>query len=359
MLNQLRYINVYGPYSEMSTTQETIIKNHINEINPEKFKNYLKAIKANILENFELEEPIGSGSESIVYKGISKKYRQFFALKMILKENQKGNQNNNKNELKILLKLKNKNKNIIQYYSTIKINDEIDCIIMEYSPLGNLRIFSKIIIPKKTLSETMLSYFSYQILNGLKYCHSCKVAHLDIKPENLVVDINLNIKLIDFSISLDYSKIKSNKIKIPLRGTCFYIAPEILSEQNLNINDINKVDLYSLGVTLYYLAFGYYPFGLNYYDNYKSLCQKVFNADLIINNEEKYFSYYFVDFLKKILEKDITKRININQALNHYWIKGADILFDENEKLYNDPSFLIKLNLNSFKEFNDYLGKGK
>ena len=60
MLEQFRYINLYEPCSEMSTTQETTIRNYINEINPEQFKNYLEIIKANILEDFELKEPIGS-----------------------------------------------------------------------------------------------------------------------------------------------------------------------------------------------------------------------------------------------------------------------------------------------------------
>ena len=43
--------------------------------------------------------------------------------------------------------------------------------------------------------------------------------------------------------------------------------------------------------------------------------------------ENNIFSLVFIDFLKKLLEKDIDKRININEALNHDWIKGANILF--------------------------------
>ena len=351
MLEQFRYINLYEPCSEMSTTQETIIRNYINEINPEKFKNYLEIIKANILEDFELKEPIGSGSESIVYKGIYKKNGSLFALKMILK----SKSNSNRDEFKISLKLKDKN--IIQHFYSIKINDEIYCIIMEYSSLGSLRAFKRNIIKKDILSESLLCFFAYQILNGLKYCHSYKVAHLDIKPQNIIIDINLNIKLIDFSISLDYSKIEINKINLPLKGTSFYIAPEILSKRCIAIKDLNKVDLYSLGVTLYNLAFGCYPFGLTYHDNFQKLCEKVFNGNLVINNEDNNFSSYFIDFLEKILEKDITKRININEALNHYWIKGANILLGEKEKLDNNQSFLINLNVDCFKSFNDYLGK--
>ena len=200
-------------------------------------------------------------------------------------------------------------------------------------------------------------FFFISNIKWFKILSFYKVAHLDIKPQNIIIDINLNIKLIDFSISLDYSKIEINKINLPLKGTSFYIAPEILSKRCIAIKDLNKVDLYSLGVTLYNLAFGCYPFGLNYHDNFQKLCEKVFNGNLVINNEDNYFSSYFIDFLEKILEKDITKRININEALNHYWIKGANILLGEKEKLDNNQSFLINLNVDCFKSFNDYLGK--
>ena len=45
-------------------------------------------------------------------------------------------------------------------------------------------------------------------------------------------------------------------------------------------------------------------------------------------------------FMKNLLEKDINKRISIQDALNHYWIKGATILLDEKEKCFNQSSFI-------------------
>ena len=78
--------------------------------------------------------------------------------------------------------------------------------------------------------------------------------------------------------------------------------------------------------------------------------------DFTIKNDSDYNSY-FIDFLNKLLERDINKRINIDQALQHYWIKGADILFNEMEKLYNINSFFVNLKTDHFKEFNDYMKK--
>ena len=66
-------------------------------------------------------------------------------------------------------------------------------------------------------------------------------------------------------------------------------------------------------------------------------------------------SKYFLNFIKKCLEKDITKRISIDEALEDYWIKGANIIMNEKEKLYNADSFLINLIMDSFYEFNNYI----
>ena len=265
----------------------------------------------------------------------------------------KKNENKNINEINISKKLKNKN--IINYYLSYEIEkNEAFCIIMDYGKHGNLIDFQKNLLSKNYLSESILCFLTYQILNGLKYIHMCKIAHFDLKPQNIIVDEYLNIKIIDFSISLDYKKIDSNEIKLPFRGTSFYMAPEVLKSDTINKNDLNKVDLYSLGIILYYLAFGFYPFELNYEDakKYDIIYNKILK-DLKFENEDNYYSSHFIEFVSKLLEKDINKRININEALNHYWVKGANILFEEKEKTYNASNFLGYLVTDHFKNFDE------
>ena len=85
---------------------------------------------------------------------------------------------------------------------------------------------------------------------------------------------------------------------------------------------------------------------------------KISKNQLVIDNEDNYYSSHFIDFLKMLLEKDINKRINLDEALNNYWVKSAEILFDEKEKMYNAGKFLGYLVTDHFKNFDDYIKKG-
>ena len=337
---------------EENKSHNTIISITKSDIlNKEKLIKLIEKINPKLLEFYEIKEYIGSGSESVVYKAIHKKTNKPCAIKILIMEGKR-----NLSEYIILHKLKNKN--IINYYGIYEIKkNELDCIIMEYAKFGNLREFKKNILKRENLSEQLLCFLVYQILNGLYHCHKCKIAHFDLKPQNIIIDEYLIVKIIDFSVSVDYSGIKSNSIKLPFRGTNFYIAPEVIKKKTININDLNKVDLYSLGVIIYYLAFGTYPYDLNRddSDNYDKIYNKIENNNLVFDNEENFYSKYFIDFLNQLLEKDINKRININQALNHYWIKGADILYNEKEKCFNASSFLINLMTDHFINFDKYV----
>ena len=313
----------------------------------------LKKSKCKFMEHFEIQELLGKGGESYVFKSNEKRTKKPFALKILLK----NKAHDTLNELKILNKIKNKN--TINYYGAFEVEKgKYDCLIMNCAKFGNLIDFNEKLIRKNYFSESILCFLSYQILSGLKYLHQCKIFHGDIKPQNILVEDTLNVQIIDYSISIDYSKLKSKKTQLPTRGTSFYMAPEVIKGDTIDVTDLNKVDLYSFGVILYYFAFGYYPFNLTKKDVKQNdkIYEKI-TKELIIENEDNYYSTLFIDFVKKLLDKDINKRIDINEALNHYWVKGAQILFDEKEKLFNAGTFLSYLITDHIKNFDDYIKK--
>jgi len=327
--------------------------------NPENASNFLK--KNNIYnESFELVKYVGSGSESVVHlinimnkKTKEKKGKAIIKILFNIRNIREA-----RNEANISNKLKNENI-INSIWNSQLEKKKPGYIIMEEAHYGDIRSFQKNILKRLILSESMICFLAYQILNGINYCHKCKIAHLDIKLKNIVINNYLNAKLIDFSISLDYkNKDKNDEIKLPCRGTNFYISKEVLLSEKIKVKDLNKVDLYSFGVVLYNLAFNRYPYNLTHgdEDNYDIILKKITDSDIDFKNSESY-SNYFLDFMKNLLEKDINKRISIEDALNHYWIKGATILLDEKEKCSNQSSFISYLITDHIKSFNDYIKK--
>lgn len=327
----------------------------------EDMNKYLLNNSSGLMENFELINYIDSGGESLVYRvGIKIKDKngkignKNATMKAIFKNNR---ENDTKRQIFISNKLKNKN--IIDFYGFTKLKDKTFLLFMENAKYGHLKNFERKIIKRQNLSESMICYFANQILNSIAYCHKCKVAHLDIKSQNIVIDEYLNAKLIDFSISFNYEGRKNNDfITLPCRGTNFYLPKEVLESQKIKIKDLNKVDLYSFGVVLYNLAFNKYPYNLAHgdEDNYEEILRK------IKNNELKFdagYSPYFIDYLTQLLKTDINERIDIYEALNHYWIKGAQLLLEEKDKICNASIFTSYLMTDHIKSFNDYINKNQ
>ena len=255
-----------------------------------------------------------------------------------------------------------KNKNIIDCYTTSFL-DQIKSpfLIKEYAKYGNLIDFKEKVLKLRVFSESLICYLAYQILNGIKHMHICKVSHMDIKPQNIVIDQYLNAKIVDFSVSLIYKKKKlEDYIKLPFVGTNFYMSKEILKMDTIKVKDLHKVDLYAFGVTLYNLAFAKYPYGLEKEDanDYKIILEKIKTNELTFPKTENYSSH-FLDFISKLLEKDIEKRMNMSEVLNHYWIKGGRLLLDEQEKVYNAGVFLSYLLTNHISDFDAYINKSQ
>ena len=313
----------------------------------------MKNIK--MFEYFELKNYIDSGSESNVFKIQHKKNKKEYALKVI---RHKKNKATNIKELEIASKLKHpKIIDLNGYFLPKKNDDNNQYILMENAKYGNLRNFLLNVLKiKRCLSESMICFLTRQILEGLDYCHRCKIAHMDIKPQNIVIDDYLNAKLIDFSISINYKNKEPNeKIKLPFKGTAFYMSPEVYNSDFIKIKDINKIDLYALGVVLFNLAFGCYPYNLkNGDEDDEEIIKEKLKSKLEIKNENN-FSSYFIDFISKLLESDINKRMSLSEAIQHPWIKGADFLFEEKENMNNLSSYSAKLLTNSIIKFNEYI----
>jgi serine/threonine protein kinase len=306
-------------------------------------------------ENFELTHFISAGGTGKVFEGYLKRAKKKQNLAFKFKISDKKQLDKDSQEISILKKLHHKN--ITEIYAFIKMDDYSNFCVLELGKHGDLENFQKKLLKRKVLSETIICYFTKQILEALKYIHKCKIIHMDIKEGNILVDSNLNIKLTDFSVSCSYSAFHpEDLVKFPYVGTSKYMSPEIIERTHMKIKEGCKIDIYSLGVTLYNLAFGCYPYNLDEVGSkdYDNILKKIKEENLEFPKDRN-VSELFKDFLKKLLEKDYTKRFNILEALNHPWVKGADIIFDEKEQSFCYENFLINIITDNIPKFNDYL----
>ena len=335
--------------------------------------NYLRNNNCNqFLENFELLNYINSGGSGVVYKGCLRKNPiDKVCLKFLLNKTEIENiikpNNNKKNILskdskieEINIQKKLQHKNIVKYYDFFDLKD-YGCIVMELADSGDIDMIRKKMTDKNYLSETFLAFITKQILDGLYYIHKNKIIHMDIKQQNILIDKNLEVKITDFSVSLSYEKVQSHeKIKLPLSGTNPFMSPEVLSKAQIDIEDASKIDMFSLGVMLYNLSIGDFPYNLNINlkKNFDEVLEKIKNNDLEFPENKiksRRYSNLFIKFLKNLLDKDIKSRISVYEALDDPWIKGTELIFEEKEKIGDNLKFLLKMSCDNIRSFNEYL----
>ena len=320
--------------------------------------NYLRKNYPSFGEEFELTNFISTGGTGVVYAGQLKKRKN--AQKLAIKFKYSKRQNRDKDEFQeigILKKLHHKN--ITNIYAFAKVGTLMHYCVLDLGKHGDLEKFMKTLLKRKVLSETILCYFAKQILEALEYMHKCKIIHNDIKQGNIVVDANLDIKITDFSVSCTYANFEPDDcVEFPFMGTSKYICPEILGHVKMAVKEACKIDLYSFGVTLYELAFGKYPYKLNEVENkkYDDILNHIKQEKLEFPKDKK-ISTLFKDFLSHLLDKNYQTRYDIQQCLNHPWIKGAKIINDEKENIYYLESFLINAITDNIPKFNDYINQ--
>jgi len=316
---------------------------------------------------FTFKEFLGKGSfgevilveREIIEKG--KKISKQFALKVT------KNTDRDYCELNVLDKIK---KYIVCSYGVVGLrgnnNPEENRLIfiLEYCKYGNINNFMKNILKRYTMSETLICYMAGQIVNALKFMHSCKFAHFDVKPQNILVDECLNFKLSDFSTSYkcdeDLEKYDQNLMKYEYLGSGPYMAPEVLKKSLIkNPKNFFKPDVFSLGVMCYKLFTMDYPYfkvGNTYVDRNVEIDYLTSIERNNINLQNLgYFgaSDVFKDFLLKCLEKDVDKRPDIFQLEKHPFIMQYKIILNEKEKLYNGNHFLTDIMTDHIKVYND------
>jgi len=225
-------------------------------------------------------------------------------------------------EISILSGLEHKNiTKIIDYGSdgfVVKASgkriENLVYIALEYIDGG---ILFDLVQSQGKMGEDTGRYFMYQMTEVLQYLNTKRVAHRDLKLENILVDSDLTLKVADFGFATykSISKLQS------YRGTKTYMAPEIKESKTY---DGRQIDIFSVGVILFIIVMGIFPFNEAKSDDY-------YYKLLLSGKTEKYWkrtggdqiSPEFKDLFERMVNHDPSKRPTIKELIAHPWMKIA------------------------------------
>ena len=262
-------------------------------------KNYF-----NLIDNYKMLKSLGKGSYGEVKLALDKLTGEKYAIKIYPKkilDDPKKNKNI-ENEIKILKQLDNIN--IMKLHEVIK-TDKFKYLILEYiEGISLLEIIKK--EKNHYLEEKRALKIFIQIVKAIEYCQNKNICHRDIKLENVLTLKDDVIKIIDFGFA-----VKTNKetYQTLLCGSPSYMAPEIVKKEKYIAQ---YSDIWSLGILLYSMLFGRFPFKGKTQDE---LFEKIKKCEFDFPEEIKVKERIKM-LIKKILVDIPTQRPSLNEILN-------------------------------------------
>ncbi|CAH8480573.1 unnamed protein product [Schistosoma rodhaini] len=190
-----------------------------------------------VVLKYEKLEKIGEGTYGKVYKARNRETHEIVALKRVRLENDdEGIPSSAFREICLLKELKHKN--IVRLFDVLLSESRLT-IVFEYCDQDLKKYFDSC---NGDIDQNTVKLFMFQLLRGLQFCHSHNVLHRDLKPQNLLINDNGELKLADFGLARAYG--------IPVRQysaevvTLWYRPPDVLLGAKLYTTSI---DMWSAG----------------------------------------------------------------------------------------------------------------
>ena len=200
-----------------------------------------------------------------------------------------------------------------------RVIDNLVFIIMEFVQGGLLFDLCQTM---GAMGEDAGRFFMWQLINSVEYMHSRRVVHRDLKLENILIDEQLNLKIADFGFAC-YKSIDSLR---SYRGTMTYMAPEIKEGK---VYKGSQVDLFSMGVILFIIVQGIFPF--------KEARKEEYFYNLLLTGQiDTYFtkvnghglSAEFKDLILNLFNYDGNHRPTLQEVKQHPYMNAPGFDFE-------------------------------
>ncbi|CAO3656550.1 unnamed protein product [Mucor fragilis] len=251
---------------------------------------------------YTIGETIGEGTFGKVKKGTHKLTGRLVAIKKISKQHapMMAREIHHHRQLK--------HPNIVMLYEMITTESCIH-IISEYCPNGDLL---DALTDSGRCSDIRVHKWFRQLTDAIKYCHTRGIVHRDLKLENILLDADDNVKICDFGFARFTQK---NQYLETFCGSLSYSAPEVILRKKYTGPE---TDIWSLGVILYTLLAGEYPFD----DDSEIMTQrKIVQVDYEM---PFYFSASLQDLIRHMLQANPADRLSIDAIVDHAWMYEED-----------------------------------
>lgn len=280
---------------------------------------------------------MGEGSFGKVYSAVSVFTEKEVAVKCFDKSKLQNENAKKKIFQEIEMLKKMDHPNVIKLLEVFE-NKKFIFFIMEYAAESDIL---KLLKKRGPLDEKIACYLVFQIIQGLKHCHSQGILHRDIKLDNVLLTSSFLIKIADFGVS---KIVKPGQVLYEQCGTPAYIAPEVIKGDGYSGF---QADIWNLGILLYAMVTGTVPFKSNSIDELHSLILKGdwnFPEGNTLSSELK-------DLLRKILVLDPVKRLDEDGILEHGWMQVGNHLIEEWKNSFSVGSLTSEKILKIIQDF--------
>jgi serine/threonine protein kinase len=189
------------------------------------------------------------------------------------------------------------------------------------------------------LSEEQARFYLAEIVLAVEYLHDNQVLYRDLKPENVLIDLEGHIKLTDFGLSVN--NLKENELRYTFCGSAEYMSPEMVSNSGHN----SASDIYAIGALLHEMLLGTPPF---YDEDPEKMFLKIKYEDLCLPST---LSSEASDLIKSLLIKNPRQRLGgkfTSDIKDHKFF--ANVNWKKVLKKKTRPPFVPSFNKSSFSE---------